>query len=235
MNPQVLYNLLYHSYPIDIPCLSWCTSWLYMVISDTCHLRWIPCSQCSHIHWIPFVLDDRTDVPLKECWFTRPQLYFTTYLRPRMGGRQQAVARMVRMTQLFSSWSTAPFNFKVLDLPVQVQWKLVTLWSCTSPLQHPSSMWAQCWGKCPWCPCFSVETLCLPSCTAVFLSCRAAIPICTAVQTLPRSRAGRKATSMSLVWGQPMVVALWEWQASSGGSVSFWDRSAANGCDARRG
>ena len=28
------------------------------------------------------------DVPLKECWFARPQLYFTNYLRPVMGGRQ---------------------------------------------------------------------------------------------------------------------------------------------------
>ena len=33
----------------------------------------------------PIVLEDPMDIPLEECWFALPQLYFTCYLRPRDG------------------------------------------------------------------------------------------------------------------------------------------------------
>ena len=29
--------------------------------------------------------EDHHDVPLEDCWFARPQLYFTCYLRPTNG------------------------------------------------------------------------------------------------------------------------------------------------------
>ena len=54
----------------------------------------------------PFVLDDPMDIPLEKCWFARPPLYFTCYLRPRDGRspcetRQEAVARMARTISKF--------------------------------------------------------------------------------------------------------------------------------------
>ena len=76
MNPQVYHNLLYHSYPIDIPHSSRYTSWLSMVIPDICSVCRILCSQCPHIHLSWTVTTHRpTDVPLEECWSARPQLY----------------------------------------------------------------------------------------------------------------------------------------------------------------
>ena len=121
---------------------------------------------------------------------------------------------MARAISKFSWCSTAPV--KCWTCPVQVRWKLVTSWRCTSPLQRSSSVWASsqmCWGEYSWCRCFSAESLHWPSRT-VPVSCSAANwNSHTAVQTSPRSHAGREATSTrstngcgalwgaSLAWG----------------------------------
>ena len=67
----------------------------------------------------PFVLDDPTDVPLEECLFALPQLYFTCYLRPRARtrdgrsptGRRTYVVDDIAVQSMFYS------TFEALDLP----------------------------------------------------------------------------------------------------------------------
>ena len=100
------------------------------------------------------------------------------------------------------------------------------------PLQRPTFMWAPSqmyWGECPWCPYFSAENLSWPSGT-ISITCSAAISI-----RLCRRRQGVWQEGKRRLRGEPIVAALWEGQASSGGSFSVWDWGTVNGCDARRG
>ena len=63
-----------------------------MVIADICHVRSLSSQDTVlTLSPYPFVLDDPADVPLEECWFALPKLYFTRHLRP---GHQQAVTRI---------------------------------------------------------------------------------------------------------------------------------------------
>ena len=65
----------------------------------------------------PFVqdCDNPTDVPPEECWFARPQLYLTCYLRPRDGrsptGRRTYGEDDIQVQLMFY------ITFGVLDLP----------------------------------------------------------------------------------------------------------------------
>ena len=70
---------------------------------------------CSQYHPYPFVLEDPADVPVEECWFARPQLHFTYYLRARDGrsptGRCTYGEDDIQVQLMFYS------TFEVLDLP----------------------------------------------------------------------------------------------------------------------
>ena len=68
----------------------------------------------------PFVLDDLTDVPLEECWFAWPQLYFTCYLRSRDG-------RFPKGCSTYGKDDAAVQLTLYSACPVQVRWKLVAL------------------------------------------------------------------------------------------------------------
>ena len=62
----------------------------------------------------PSVLDDPSEVPLGECWFALPQIYFTCYLGPRDGrlptGRRKYGEDDIQIQLVYST-------FEVLDLP----------------------------------------------------------------------------------------------------------------------
>ena len=60
-----------------------------MVIPDLCSVRRILCLLCGlSVPQYSFVLADPTDVPLEECCFARPQLYFPPcYLRVKLRHR----------------------------------------------------------------------------------------------------------------------------------------------------
>ena len=62
--------------------------------------------------------EDRHDVPLEDCWYARPQLFFTCVMRPKNGRlpkdkRCHAGPDDIRYTLVFFS------TFEVLDLPIK--------------------------------------------------------------------------------------------------------------------
>ena len=131
--------------------------------------------------------EDHHDVPLEECWFARPQLFFKCYLRPKNGrlprnGTYKAgpgiykyilvhhsilfltiAYQMISCTVLYSS---TPLRSWIC--PSRDQWRNQGWSSCTNHPQHRVCTWLlqkTWWAESPSCRCFWLVTPLLRSLT----------------------------------------------------------------------
>ena len=178
----------------------------------------MPCSQATVLTVPSYPLSWTTQLTSllsleePECWFALlplSQLYFTCHLRPRDGrlpiGSSTYGEDDTAVQSLFYS------TFEVLDLPGSGPLETRRVMRLYKPSLTPILYVGPISNECPWCPCFSAETLRRPSST-FSLTCRGANSH-QAVESSPRSRAGREAMSMrptngsgalgrvSLIWG----------------------------------
>ena len=101
--------------------------------------------------------DDRHDVPLDDCWYARPQLFFTCVLHPKNGRlpknrTYKSGPDDIECTLVF---------FSTLTCQLRGLWRTRGWSSCMNHPQHPVCTWLQrrtWWAECPLCRCFWLET-----------------------------------------------------------------------------
>ena len=96
---------------------------------------------CSHRVPVSLCLRWPLGCPVDQCWYARPQLYFTCYLRPA-GGRQSEKSNYTccndNIRVNLAQWcSTAPSSPWTCQVPVQ--WKLRACQNYVSPGQPTGS------------------------------------------------------------------------------------------------
>ena len=152
----------------------------------------------------PFTLQDPSDVPIAECWYARPQLFFNCNVRPK-DGRPPSRANYnhgpadIRLELVFFS------TFESLDFAQWSELECKNFMSDNEPSPRPSSLWlpaSTCWGEPSSFPCFWTGTQHLLSPTST-------------VSTIPHGStdsskgAGRKGSNV-------YKMNLWLWQLGRG-------------------
>ena len=79
-----------------------CTNLLHCCVQDTIVV----------VPPFPYCIEeDRHDVPLEDCWYARPQLFFTCVMRPKNGRLPKTnAAKMALMTFVTPWFSSVPLK-----------------------------------------------------------------------------------------------------------------------------